>query len=75
MGELRAALGLVLAGCVATPAAVVDPAFELPPPRIEVFEVDCNSDKAKWTLSIETSAWTGGGLTAWTVDGVYVETG
>lgn len=74
----RDALGLWLAAsaCVPVPSGqdplVVD-VGALPPPTVDEVTLACARDAGVWSLSVKTSAWSGGGGMIWTVDGAYVE--
>lgn len=65
----------LLVGCAMPgPYGVRDPEpVEVLPPAIASFAVDCDVDDGQWTVEVEATAWTGGGTSWWTVDGVYVE--
>lgn len=54
------------------PGAPVD-VPDLEPPTISSFELGCDADRGVWTLRVDATAWTGGGVTWWTVDGAYFE--
>jgi len=72
---VRALLLLFLVGCV--PQANSGKPWkvaEIVTPEIASTDLYCDVDAAKWELEVEATAWTGGGSTVWTVDGIYAET-
>lgn len=57
------------------PAVPVPPGAspDLRPPRITEAQLTCDARTATWTLAVRSDAWSGGGTSAWTTDGRYVE--
>lgn len=66
-------LALLAVGC--GPAVPTPPGPPPAPrtPRIVEASLRCDAPSALWTLEVVADAWTGGGVSAWTVDGRYVE--
>ena len=52
-----------------------DPAPQIPPdpPVITAFEVDCKRDADRWSISVDTDFWTGGGALWMTTGGDWFE--
>lgn len=64
---------LLVAGCQApSPTTTTTPPVP-GPPEVASLTVECDPEASRWTLVLETTAWTGGVTTDWTVDGVYLE--
>lgn len=49
------------------------PPAPIPTPSIASFDVDCDVDAGAWTVDVEATAWTGGGVSLWSTDLVYLE--
>lgn len=66
---------LALLAVACAPALPPPPgvAPDLRPPRITEASLSCDVPSATWTLEVAADAWTGGGTSAWTTDGTYVE--
>jgi hypothetical protein len=67
-------LALALSACSSSglsrkPKPPPDP----PPPEIAALSFDCDVDAGNWTLTVEATAWTGGGVAVLTRDLQYVE--
>lgn len=71
---LVAAAGCAAVGCAGQRPVDSDALPTLATPNIVEATLRCDADDATWTLEILADAWTGGGVTSWTVDGEYVET-
>ncbi len=72
-GSMWSWMLVVVAGCLFPPVARDVEEGEIRHPSIREFRLWCDYDKATWEIRIETDAWTGGAVTHWTSDGVYVE--
>lgn len=72
----RLGLALLVPACagpsVVGPYAPADLPDE--PPDIVEATLTCDAEDGRWKLVVTTDAWSGGGITFWTTDGVYVET-
>jgi hypothetical protein len=45
----------------------------VPTPALVSSSLDCDADASRWTLLATADSWTGGGLSAWSQDLVYIE--
>lgn len=70
---MRAVLALLTVGCAPIAPTPAGEPPTLSTPRIVEASLTCDADDAAWTLEVLADAWTGGGVSVWTVDGVYVE--
>lgn len=73
MPHVLGACGFLFFGCVR--GAVPDTAVTADPdtPHITSASVECDTEDAEWTFSIQADAWTGNGQLQWTTDGDYLE--
>ncbi len=55
------------------PPADIPELAELEPPFIETLSMECDVDRERWRLEVETAWWTGGGRLLMTADGEYIE--
>lgn len=75
-GRIGARLGaLLLGGCV-TPGPFGDhgaPPEDIVAPTLSGWSIDCEVDAGVWSLAFDATSWTGGAVTVWTNDLVYIE--
>ncbi|MEQ1502000.1 MAG: hypothetical protein ABMB14_07200 [Myxococcota bacterium] len=68
-------VGACAVGLGCAPPALNDPPTPVAPhtPAITAFAVDCDLDAGSWSVAVEADGFTGGGVTFWTTDLVYLE--